>query len=279
MVLEHENYRNHDFGIFGMMFLPLVFWRMMGRTTRGITAAAPEPMTSELLNRDPSLTVESPEFRARLESSARDFFRSAKAQQAPWWIRWFSLRTLSDLLINFSSTYPETQKNIFYFTISLGAVENEPSKVVDRMSDYLTGSENRALVRIPSLILVTLARWLRLTTLVGRITLWIVKHVMARRFFIGETLEEAISTIRKLERQGLLLTVDNVGEMALSEADADNYVNGYLRLLETRAVPAISVKLSNLTPHWTGNAWERTKEPVKRRMKQLIEAAATSSAN
>lgn len=55
---------------------------------------------------------------------------------------------------------------------------------------------------------------------------------MAKRFICGETLEQALGTIRQLARQGMHFTLDVLGEEVVSEREAELYVEQYLQLLD-----------------------------------------------
>ncbi len=73
---------------------------------------------------------------------------------------------------------------------------------------------------------------------------------MARRFVAGETLDQAIAAVRALNEQGLLATVDHLGENVTSETEARDATTEILDLLE--AIEAhdlqsgVSVKLTQL---------------------------------
>lgn len=55
----------------------------------------------------------------------------------------------------------------------------------------------------------------------------------ARRFVAGETVEEAIAAARAAESQGLLITLDYLGEDVRTLADADAATRDYLRVVDT----------------------------------------------
>jgi proline dehydrogenase len=73
---------------------------------------------------------------------------------------------------------------------------------------------------------------------------------MARRFVAGEKLEEAIAAVRTLNQQGLLVTLDHLGENVTSETEARDATTEALDLLD--AIDAgglrsgISVKLTQM---------------------------------
>jgi proline dehydrogenase len=73
---------------------------------------------------------------------------------------------------------------------------------------------------------------------------------MARRFVAGETLDEAITAVQTLNRQGLLATLDYLGENVTSETEARDATNEVLDLLEAIEASGVrsgvSVKLTQL---------------------------------
>jgi proline dehydrogenase len=72
----------------------------------------------------------------------------------------------------------------------------------------------------------------------------------ARRFIAGETVEEAIETSRRVEAEGLHITLDYLGESVRTTEEADGATREYLRLLEVIVVAGIerniSLKLTQL---------------------------------
>lgn len=73
---------------------------------------------------------------------------------------------------------------------------------------------------------------------------------MARRFVAGETLAEAITAVQNLNRQGLLATLDHLGENVTSETEARDATLEILDLLEAiqthELQSGVSVKLTQL---------------------------------
>jgi proline dehydrogenase len=72
----------------------------------------------------------------------------------------------------------------------------------------------------------------------------------ARRFIAGETIEEAIDAARSIQAQGLLLTLDYLGESVRTLEEADAATREYARLLEVILLSGIerniSLKLTQL---------------------------------
>jgi proline dehydrogenase len=72
----------------------------------------------------------------------------------------------------------------------------------------------------------------------------------ARRFIAGESIEEAVNTVRTLADRGLLLTLDYLGESVATAAEADAATREYRRILEVIVQSGIernaSLKLTQL---------------------------------
>ena len=72
----------------------------------------------------------------------------------------------------------------------------------------------------------------------------------ARRFIAGETVEEAVAVARSLEAQGLLHSLDYLGESVSSLAEADPATRDYLRVIDAvmqaGIIRNISLKLTQL---------------------------------
>ncbi len=78
---------------------------------------------------------------------------------------------------------------------------------------------------------------------------FIAKRV-ARRFVAGETLEDAVSAVQKINEQGLLVTLDYLGESVHTQQDAEQAAEMYFLLLDAIAVndlkATVSLKLTQL---------------------------------
>ena len=72
----------------------------------------------------------------------------------------------------------------------------------------------------------------------------------ARRFIAGETVEEAIDVSRRVQSEGLLLTLDYLGESVRTTEEADAATRAYVRLLDVIVASGIerniSLKLTQL---------------------------------
>ena len=109
-----------------------------------------------------------------------------------------------------------------------------------------------------------------------------VRH-MAHRFIVGETPEAALKTLRALHDDGVLTTVDLLGEATVSSVEADRYARRCDDALDTLAAamdswpgkpePNLSVKVSALTPALRPQAPELGRDDAAARLRPLLRKA------
>jgi RHH-type proline utilization regulon transcriptional repressor/proline dehydrogenase/delta 1-pyrroline-5-carboxylate dehydrogenase len=117
---------------------------------------------------------------------------------------------------------------------------------------------------------------------------------LARQFIAGETVDAALPTLKRLWESGCAFSVDLLGEVTLSRAEADAYEKRYLELFSAldAAVatwgpgpghdePAVnvSVKLSALDPLLEPHAWDDALERAKAALRPILAAAKERGAH
>jgi proline dehydrogenase len=79
---------------------------------------------------------------------------------------------------------------------------------------------------------------------------WGLARSAARRFVAGETADEALQAVQELNRQGILATLDHLGENTATSADArqaaDETLEMFDRIAQAGAWANVSVKLSQI---------------------------------
>ena len=109
-----------------------------------------------------------------------------------------------------------------------------------------------------------------------------VRH-MAHRFIVGESPRAALGTLRSLHDDGVLTTVDLLGEATVSSAEADRYAERCSDAIDTLAdamaswpgspEPNLSVKVSALTPALRPQAPELGRDDAAGRLRPLLAKA------
>jgi proline dehydrogenase len=101
----------------------------------------------------------------------------------------------------------------------------------------------------------------------------IVKRISSR-YIAGDTLDEAISTVRDLNKQGCVATIDLLGESTESKADAAATLRDYKKVIdaldEHRLDSGISVKL-------TGLGLTLSEELCRANLEEIVEYAGTKN--
>lgn len=109
--------------------------------------------------------------------------------------------------------------------------------------------------------------------------------IMGHQFVLGRTIDEALSRGQSYRDKGYTYSFDMLGEAALTESDADKYLQSYLNAIESVGryeksnsyskghQPTISIKLSALHPRYEVGSSERVMTELFERVKALIAKA------
>ena len=117
---------------------------------------------------------------------------------------------------------------------------------------------------------------------------------MAKIFITGSTIEDGLKAISKVRDKNQCFSFDLLGEATLSEKESIKYQEYYLKLMEELIkvretwkkkdlidtdkkgeIPSlnISIKATSLYHHIKEEAWEFTKEEIKKRLRPLFKKA------
>ncbi|TJY42862.1 proline dehydrogenase [Cohnella pontilimi] len=92
----------------------------------------------------------------------------------------------------------------------------------------------------------------------------------ASRFVAGETIEQAIRTVRKLNEEGMMATLDHLGEFVGTEEEAVESAAMCVRTLEAIASSGVN---SNLSLKMTSLGLDISKELCLRNMRNILDTA------
>ncbi len=99
------------------------------------------------------------------------------------------------------------------------------------------------------------------------------KTLGARRFFAGVTLDDAIATIRQLNGQGIVATLDHLGESVTNAKEAEVQANAYIDVL--RAIADAKVE-ANVSIKLTQMGLDVGREECLGNMRRIVAAARES---
>ena len=105
-------------------------------------------------------------------------------------------------------------------------------------------------------------------------------RMLGKQFVTGETIDEALANGRERESRGYRFSYDMLGEAAMTEADAQRYMDDYVMAIHAigkasngRGIiegPGISVKLSAIHPRYSRAQRDRVMSELYDRLKQLM---------
>lgn len=112
-------------------------------------------------------------------------------------------------------------------------------------------------------------------------------RVMAKRFIAGETIEQTSHAFKTLYQTKRDVTVDQLGELVVSEKEADHYMNEVIKLIEGFHLHVtkgeknqaginrahVSIKVSALCSDFRPEAFEYTYSMVEPRLKKILMSA------
>ncbi|MFC7439798.1 proline dehydrogenase family protein [Laceyella putida] len=92
----------------------------------------------------------------------------------------------------------------------------------------------------------------------------------ASRFVAGETIKSAIETVKRLNEQGIVATLDHLGEFVFSEEEAIESADYCIRTLEAIAESGVN---SNLSLKMTQLGLDISKELCMKNMRRILDCA------
>ncbi|MEI6714019.1 MAG: proline dehydrogenase family protein [Verrucomicrobiota bacterium] len=218
---------------------------------------------------------------SRIHELGNELFRSMRRwAPEPWQKMWWH-----DWGMALSLRRPRVQRQLFRFIDTLPGLRR-PEAIRDHLLEYMrpVAGELPEAARLLLNVLPKLpASWIAALIRRGA-------RELAGRFLLGADGETINQHLGALQQQGLVYTIDWLGEAVLTEAEADAYQNEYLRLLPTlarssravsgRDVPAVNVslKLSALTSRFEPADVPGTMERVCRRLRPILRAAQDAGA-
>ena len=172
----------------------------------------------------------------------------------------FKLRNLKDLLLKMSIAQPQIKQSLFHFIDVLPVLKSSKQKAqffTEYVAPYLPSFIHQSQIFSQSLELGSK----------------LAINIMAKSFICGSNIEEARKSIKQLTEKGLTCSIDILGELALSQKEADHYYKDYLDLIENLNETNISVKLSALIPQTNQLDYQGKKNKLKNLLREIYRTA------
>ncbi len=182
-----------------------------------------------------------------------------------------------DSLVNLTLRDNKIRSNLLRFVCALPQVGDSPHEVVALARDFFLPIADRLPLWMRGLVTVGLrpehiARWFEGVIAAA---IKVPPNIMARQFLGGITDEQLTAIVRRLKKDRIAVTIDNLGEFATSDAAGERYLEICRRIARLlQSGDSCSLKLTGLTPHfdpWAPEAVMDRASPVYKRTRELFE--------
>jgi RHH-type proline utilization regulon transcriptional repressor/proline dehydrogenase/delta 1-pyrroline-5-carboxylate dehydrogenase len=226
-----------------------------------------------------------------LENLTRDIGREIFARLNGSWSWLFTPAWWDDRLMEWTMADPAVKVQLFRFIDALPLLHT-PASITRHLREYFTEAREH----LPPWLRWGLP-WLPADGWSGRLLANVARRNaerLAHRFIAGSNLPEALAAVARLRQRSLAFTVDLLGEATITEAEADQYQQEYLNLIDGLsremnrwpAIPLIdrdhrgalprvnvSIKLSSLYSQFDPIDPDGTSLAVCRRLRPILQAA------
>ena len=233
---------------------------------------------------------------ARVQSLGLELHRSAMREQDPIWRKEYWMGKVLEL-----ATQDQAFKTQLFRFVDVFPSLQTSEQIADHVRCYFSGKG----AHLPAPLDWIAGKFGGGGIAAGAVSALMARTIrknilsMAKRFVLSQTPAEAMPALARLHQQGLLATIDLLGEKTVSEAEADAYQARYLELLDTLSKhqaadyqaadqkamvfpgegsphltrPNISIKLSTLCSRFRASDTEGAAARVKERLRPIFRKA------
>ncbi len=192
------------------------------------------------------------------ELIGKELFKYIKAKDSGFNI--FDLGFLKNQMLKMSISNPKLQRELFRFVDVLPALKSS-KQISQYLFEYLTNSQPNFIIN-NALVNKSLDLAVR-----GSVSL------LAKSFICGSNTQEALAQIEKLKKKNQDYTLDLLGELVLSEDEAEKHYQEYLKLLPEIPGLNLSIKLSGLVPQVNTLDYQGKKAILSERLRSIYREA------
>lgn len=180
----------------------------------------------------------------------------------------FDLQWYRNQILKFSSLNPKLQQELFKFVDVLPNLKTE-EQIINYFCEYICNNNLLRQLISQTPILKNLSAF----------TISSMVSTLAKTFVAGSTIDEALYEIKKLKKQKLDYTLDVLGELVLSDKEAETFFAKYLELLNKIPNLALSIKLSSLCPQINPLDFKHKADIIKERLRTIYRHAIKNNAS
>lgn len=172
------------------------------------------------------------------QSIAEDLIKSTRAKENIFnrlreQMRW------DDKVLEWTMANPGLRVQMFRFIDAIPALQSK-EEIANHFQQYMSAEA----VELPSALkgMINFSDPNSFPAQTAAATITKAVETLAYKYIAGENIAEVIKTIERMRKSGMTYTIDLLGEAVITEAEAENYLQSYLNLIEQLTQKAQSWK-------------------------------------
>ena len=178
----------------------------------------------------------------------------------------FSKNWLKNQFLKLATLNPKLQQQVFRFVDVLPSLKSKDD-ITEYLEEYLAEANP---------IFSTGSSLLAKTPIINSVYRFGIEasvNLMAETFICGSNVKEAKKEIAKLKEHGQSYTLDILGELTVSDSEAQEYFSAYRELIANLEKPNLSIKLSALAPQINNMDFSEKKDLLTTRLRIIFREA------
>ena len=167
-------------------------------------------------------------YEAQTQSIARELIKSTREKNNIFnrmreQMRW------DDKVLDWTMANPGLRVQMFRFIDAIPALQSK-AEVANHFQQYMSAEA----VELPNALkgILNFSDPNSFTAQTAAATITKAVETLAYKYIAGENINEIIKTIDRLRSEGMTYTIDLLGEAVITESEAQDYLQGYLDLIE-----------------------------------------------
>ena len=173
-------------------------------------------------------------YETQTQSIARELIASTRAKENIFsrmreQMRW------DDKVLDWTMANPGLRVQMFRFIDAIPALQSK-AEIANHFQQYMSAEAVELPGALKNILNFSDPDSLPAQTAAATITKAV--ETLAYKYIAGEKIDEVLKTIDRLRKEGMTFTIDLLGEAVITESEAEEYLQGYLNLIEQLAQKA-----------------------------------------
>ena len=167
-------------------------------------------------------------YESQTQSIAKELIKSTR-QKNNLFGRMRDKMRWDDKVLNWTMSNPGLRVQMFRFIDTIPALQSK-TEIANHFQQYMSAESVELPSALKGILNFSDADSFPAQTAAATITKAV--ETLAYKYIAGENIAEVIKTIDRLRKEGMTFTIDLLGEAVITEAEAEDYLQRYLELIE-----------------------------------------------